>query len=208
MEAMPKIDLISHQISASLHQSVWSQSLIHNKHQTRIAFTSPFKSTDERIRIGPESRRSRSDRNQNPLKIRIKSSFIPARISCCYSLVSLTHISSRSHSDVGLWVCGVHALGTRGRARERRACARRRRHRSTYRVLVIRWTWCLLQQVCFICINADHYHVTANESIAPAGGVSMETEMLDWHPCSEWKITVVHSWNQSHDPITRVPIAN
>lgn len=31
----------------------------------------------------------------------------------------------------------------------------------------------------FICIDRNYHHVKANESIAPAGGVSMETEMLD-----------------------------
>lgn len=116
MEATLKINLIPHQIYILLHisiqhLSIWSQCLIHNKHQTRIAFTSPFKSTDERngrrIRIGPESRRSRSDRNQNPLKIRIQ-----ILLNSGTNLVLLFARVLDTHpvlAHILMWVCGSAA---------------------------------------------------------------------------------------------------
>lgn len=192
MEAMLKINPIPHQIYILLHisiqhLSIWSQCLIHNKHQTRIAFTSPFKSTEERngrrIRIGPESRRSRSDRNQNPLKIRIQI--------LLYSGTNLVLLFARvldTHpvlAHILMWVCGSAAWTRSGQGGARGSGGRVLAEDDTVQHTAAHtWSYvhyvCMLQQVCFICINADHYHVTANETIAPAGGVSMETEMLDW----------------------------
>lgn len=202
MEAMLKINLIPHQIYILLHisiqhLSIWSQCLIHNKHQTRIAFTSPFKSTDERngrrIRIGPESRRSRSDRNQNPLKIRIQILlYSGTNLMLLFARVLDTHPVL---AHILMWVCGSAAWTRSGQGGARGSGGRVLAEDDTRSTYCCTYLWsdvhyvCMLQQVCFICINADHYHVTANERIAPAGGVSMETEMLDWHPCSEWRIT-------------------
>lgn len=120
MEAMLKISLIPHQIyillhiSSSICRSDLSVSFIINiRSRSRVHLNPQMRETVAESESGPNPAEAARIGTRTRWRSESKSSFIPARISCCYSLVPLTHIQF----SLTFW-CGFVGL-RRERARDK-----------------------------------------------------------------------------------------